>query len=174
METAASNVAWVKIASGQRGTGNGTVTLHVDAANGTPRSGTVTVAGQTVQIDQGTGCSYSIATDTVTVDAPGGDRQVPVSAPAGCTWIGESHATWIAIGTGSPGSGPGAVSFRVSPTDGPSRTGTLSVAGRTVVVTQLSGCSVSIAPSSLNVAAQGGASSIQISAPAGCRRRRVR
>jgi hypothetical protein len=50
--TAASNAAWIALASGRTGDGPGTVTLTVAANTGTDRSGTVTVAGQTYTISQ--------------------------------------------------------------------------------------------------------------------------
>jgi hypothetical protein len=166
--TAVSNVAWITIVSGREGTGNGSVTFHAEAVSGPPRSGTITVAGQQIQIDQGTGCSYAIGTDTFTVDAGGGDRQVPVTAPAGCAWTSESRTPWITLTSGGTGSGPGVVGFRVAATDGPARTGTLVVAGRTVTVSQGVGCAASISPSSVNVNAQGGSSNIQLETGGGC------
>ena len=71
------------IPSGRDGRGNATVTFHIDAMTGPPRSGTITIGGQTVQVDQGTGCSYSIGVDAVAVDAAGGERQVVVTRPRG-------------------------------------------------------------------------------------------
>ena len=55
--TATPDQAWISVVSGGQGRGNGTVTLHVDAVTGPPRTGNVTIAGQTVQVDQGTGCA---------------------------------------------------------------------------------------------------------------------
>lgn len=54
--TAASNVSWITISSGQSGSGNGTVSLTVEPlGNLASRSGTLTVAGQTVTITQSRG-----------------------------------------------------------------------------------------------------------------------
>jgi hypothetical protein len=51
--TATSNVAWIDITSGASGTGSGTVQFSVETHTGaSPRSGTLTVAGQTITIDQ--------------------------------------------------------------------------------------------------------------------------
>jgi hypothetical protein len=166
--TAAANVAWITIGSGREGRGNGTVRFHVEPVSGPPRIGTITAAGQTVQVDQGTGCSYAIATDTFNLDAAGGDRQVTVTAPPGCPWTAESRTAWVTVTNGSTGSGPGAVGFRVSATDGPARTGTLTVAGRTVTVSQSPGCAFAVSPASLNVGAPGGASTIQVQTGGGC------
>lgn len=166
--TASSAVPWISIVSGANGRGDGTVTFHVDAVSGPSRIGNVTIAGQNVQVDQGTGCSYSIGADAFTLDASGGERQVPVTAPAGCEWTAQSQTSWITISSAATGSGPGIVVFRVSPTDGPGRTGTLIVAGRSVAVTQSIGCAYSVAPSSINVGSQPSTTTVQIDAGAGC------
>ena len=166
--TASSSVSWISIVSGSSGRGNGTVTFHVDAVSGPPRTANVTVAGQNIQIDQGTGCNSTVGVDAFTLDAAGGERQIPVTAPAGCAWTAQTQTPWIAITGGATGNGSGVVVFRVAPSDGPGRSGSLVVAGRTVTVTQSLGCSYAISPASVNVAAQATTTSIQVEAGAGC------
>lgn len=51
--SAASDSTFVTIASGASGTGNATVILNVAANAGTARTGTVTIGGQTVTVNQG-------------------------------------------------------------------------------------------------------------------------
>ncbi len=166
--SASSSVAWISIVSGGEGRGNGTVAFHVDAAAGPPRSGNLIIAGQNVQVDQGNGCNYAISTDTLAVDPGGGERQVAVTAPAGCSWSAQSQTTWITIASAASGSGAGIVVVRIAASDGPERSGTLIVAGRTVTVTQSLGCTYSIAPSNLNVGAQASSTGIQVQAAGGC------
>jgi hypothetical protein len=51
--TAVSSVAWVTIASGSSsGSGNGSVSFTIAANAGTPRTGTLTIAGQTYTVTQ--------------------------------------------------------------------------------------------------------------------------
>jgi hypothetical protein len=51
--TAVSNSSFISVTSGASGTGDGTVTLNISANNsGVPRSGTVTIAGQTFTVTQ--------------------------------------------------------------------------------------------------------------------------
>ncbi|MGH9144815.1 MAG: BACON domain-containing protein [Vicinamibacterales bacterium] len=57
--TATSNAAFIAVSAGASGTGSGTVTATVAPGAGTPRSGTLTVAGQTVTIDQGSAAGIS-------------------------------------------------------------------------------------------------------------------
>jgi len=168
---ASSSVPWISIVTGREGRGNGTVTFHVDAVTGPPRTGNVTIGGQNVQVDQGTGCNYAIGGDTFSLDAAGGDRQVAVTAPTGCSWTAQSQAPWITITSAATGSGPGIVGFHVTPADGPGRSGTLIVAGRTITVTQTfatSACTYAIAPSSLNVPASASGNAVQVEAGGGC------
>jgi hypothetical protein len=166
--TASSHVSWMTIVSGREGRGDGEVSFHVDAVSGPPRTGTLTIAGHTVQVEQGTGCSYTIGTDAFSVGGSGGDRQVSVSAGPGCAWTADSNTAWITITSGSTGIGPGSVGFRVAPTDGPPRTGTLRVTGRTVTIVQSSGCSVSVSPLNLNESARGGSATIGVVGAPGC------
>lgn len=166
--TAVANVPWISIVSGREGRGNGSIRFHVEAVSGPPRVGAMTVAGQTVQIEQGTGCTYAIAADTFVLDGSGGERQVAVSAPAGCNWTAESRTSWITISSASTFSGPGTVTFRVAATDGPERSGTLIVAGHPVTITQGQGCTFTVTPASISIAASGGPTVIQVQSGSGC------
>lgn len=166
--TAAANESWITIVSGREGRGDGEVTFRVAAGLGPPRTGTITVAGQTVNVEQGTGCTYSIGADTVSISPSGGDRQLAVTAGPGCAWTAESNTPWITIIGGSSGSGPGVVAFRAAASDGPERTGTLRIAGRAVTVVQGGGCSISVSPPSVNAPAGGASTPIQVETAAGC------
>jgi uncharacterized protein YaiE (UPF0345 family) len=162
------DVPWITIASGAEGSGNGAVTIRVEAVSGPPRTGIITVAGQVVQVEQGTGCSYAVATTAFSLGASGGTRDIPVTAPSGCNWTAESQTPWIVIATGATGNGPGTVGFRVEPTEGPTRTGTLTVAGRVVTVTQSPGCTYSVDPVTYAAPQSGGTAVISVRTGAGC------
>jgi hypothetical protein len=47
-----SNDAWITVDSGSSGTGDGVVTFSVGANAGAPRTGTMTIAGQTFTVAQ--------------------------------------------------------------------------------------------------------------------------
>src|SRR5690606_34262371 len=126
------------------GTGSGVVLVDVAATSGPPRSGTLTVAGQSVRVQQGSGCAVTTGLTTASVGAGGGAVQVPVLAGAGCGWTARSEAPWISITGGSSGTGPGTVVLAAAMTEGPLRTGTVDVAGVRVTLTQLSGCRYSV------------------------------
>ena len=57
--TAVSNAAWITVTSGVSGTGNGTVTYSVSANNGAARTGSITIAGKTFTVAQGTTTNVS-------------------------------------------------------------------------------------------------------------------
>jgi hypothetical protein len=111
---------------------------------GQPRAGTITVADQTVAVTQGDGCAFNVAPTNVTLDAGGGTGEVNVTTDAGCGWSAASNAPWISITSGASGMGSGPVRFSVAPIAGPAGSGTLTVARHTFMVTQQSGCTVTI------------------------------
>ena len=166
--TATSNVPWITITAGATGGGAGTVAFAVGATTGPARTGTITVAGQTVTVVQGQGCTFAVSPETQTVPASGVSRTVAVAAGSGCAWTASSSASWITITSGASGSGSGTVAFTAAPTTGPTRSGTITVAGRTVTVVQGEGCTFAIAPETQSVAASGGDGTVAVTAGAGC------
>jgi len=137
--TAASNASWISVSGGASGSGNGTVSFSVAGNSGAAnRTGTLTVAGQTITVTQaGQTCSYTVSPTSVSSPAAGGAQSATVTAAAGCSWTAVSSAAWISVTAGSSGSGNGTVSYTVDPNSATaSRTGTLTVAGKTVTVTQ--------------------------------------
>jgi hypothetical protein len=87
---------------------------------------------------------YSCSTISPTNQAffsPGNTGSVTVtknlSATAPCDWTAVSNNSFITIDSGASGSNNGTVNFTVAPnTTGAARVGTLTVAGRTVTITQ--------------------------------------
>src|SRR5919197_950854 len=160
--TAASNVPWITITAGASGSGSAFVNYTVAANSGSSaRTGTLTVAGQTVTVTQAAPCSYNVAPLTPSAPAAGGAQSVAVTTAAGCTWTATSTDTWIAITSGTSGSGNGMVSYTVAANSGTSsRTGMLSVAGQTVTVTQPGSappCTYTVAPTTDSAPADGAA-----------------
>lgn len=169
--TASSAVSWVTITSGASGTGNGSVGYTVAANTSTsPRSGTLTIAGQTFNVSQtGASCTYSASPTAASAPAGAGTGTVTVTSASGCAWTASSSVSWITITTGASGSGSGTVtySFVANPTT-QSRAGVLTVAGQAVTVTQAAGCGYSISPTTASVSSTAGSGSIAITAGAGC------
>ena len=139
MWSAASNAAFITITSGSTGTGNGTVNYSV-AANGptsSPRSGTMTIAGQTFTVNQDGACPLSILPSGRTFNNPGGTGDITVTTDPTCTWTAVKDVAWITITSGSSGTGNGTVRYSVAPNGtGVQRIGTVTVSGRVHTVKQ--------------------------------------
>lgn len=138
--TAVSNAGWITVMSGAAGTGNGSFTYYVSPnSNSTSRNGTLTVAGNTLTVTQ-TGqpaCSYSVSPLTKTVYYNGGNASESVSSLSGCSWSAVSNVSWIKVVSGATGAGNGTVKYSISPNRShTARTGTLTIAGKTVTVKQ--------------------------------------
>jgi hypothetical protein len=136
--TAASAAAWLTVTSGASGSGSGLVRYAVasNTASASARTGTLTIAGRGFTVTQAgspLACRASISPPVARVSSGGGTGRVAVSIGAGCAWTAVSHAPWIAITAGASGTGSGAVDYAIAPGGG-FRSGTISIAGRTVLV----------------------------------------
>ncbi len=137
--TAVSNASFITVTAGASGTGNGTVTYSVAANTGAARTGTLTVAGQTVTITQDAAgsCVYTLSATSATVSGGGATSNVTVTTDGTCAWTAVSNASFISVTAGSSRTGSGTVTFAVTANPGAStRTGTLTIAGQTFTVTQ--------------------------------------
>jgi len=169
--TATSNAAWLSITAGAAGSGNGTVTVTAAVNTGTARTGTVTIGGQTFTANQAAAaptCTYSINPTSITV---GSDKvsglTVAVTAGAGCSWNATSQAGWLHISGTNSGSGNGTVTYNVDDAKNPPRTGTLTIAGQTLTVTQVQ-CSTTLNPQTQSVPVLGGSFTVSVNTQIGC------
>ena len=166
--TATSNAPWITLTGPTSGTGGGAITFTVAPLTGAARSGTITAAGVTITVSQGSGCTFAIAPTSVSLPASGGGGTVSVTAGADCAWTATSGVSWLSIAGGASGTGNGTVQFTAAATTGGPRSGTLTIGGQPFTVNQDNGCSVSIAPTNASVAPAGGTGSIAVAASAGC------
>jgi Putative binding domain, N-terminal/Viral BACON domain len=171
--SASEQSGWITI-TGSTNTGTGTVTFDVANYTGTAqRSATMTIAGQTVDVVQeGLTCTFDVTPTSRSLPAAAGTSNFSVSAAAGCTWTATEEISWLSITSGANGNGPGTVNFSVTAHTGTSqRSGTLTIAGEQVTVTQSGAgttCSYSVTPTSRSVPAAGGSSTFSVTAPSGC------
>jgi Putative binding domain, N-terminal len=145
--TASSDVGWI-VVDGGGGSGAGSARLTIRANTGAPRTGTVSVAGKTVTVEQEaprTSCTYEIKPTYYDAGRGPDNIRVSVDAPGGCTWTATSPADWVTVAEGRSGSGNGTVRLRVEANNGPERTSNLTIAGITFRLHQ-HGCSTSIKP----------------------------
>lgn len=82
-------------------------------------------------------CTCSIDPPGLSIAAAGGTGSISVSAGAGCSWTASSSLSWVTIASGAAGTGNGTVTIQVSPNSAStSRSGAITVAGRTFQITQ--------------------------------------
>ncbi len=98
------------------------------AYNATPRARLARIFG--------TGCIYSVLPTTIPLPAIGGTTAIAVTTDSGCAWTATSNSPFITITSGASGTGNGTVQISVKYNNGIPRSGTLTVAGQTVTVTQ--------------------------------------
>jgi hypothetical protein len=142
--TATSSDSWLTISSGASGTGSGSVAFAVAAnADTTSRTATLTVAGQTLTITQAAAssttnsCTGTLSSTSSTYNATGGSSSITVTAATACAWTAVASDSWITVSSGSSGTGSGSVIYSVAAYTGTSsRTGTLTIAGATYLITQ--------------------------------------
>lgn len=167
--TATSNAPWLTVTSGS-GTGGGTVTLSASAnTTGAPRTGTATVAGHTFVMNQNA-CNYAVSPASVSASAGGTSSNAFISTTLGCGWSASSGASWITLANGNSGTGTGWLNYTVAPNPNPApRTGTLSIAGRTLTVNQLGApCTFTVDPSDITVPKPGGTVTVTVETASGC------
>jgi len=97
-----------------------------------------------VREQSGITCSYGISSNSQSFTSSAGTGSVNVTAASGCAWPAISNNTdWLTVTSGSSGNGNGAVNYSVAANSGTSsRTGTLTVAGKTFTVTQSGASSI--------------------------------
>jgi hypothetical protein len=103
------------------------------------RSGSLTIAGQAFAVTQsGLTCSFTVSPTSQSIGAAGGTGTASVTANANtCQWTATSGASWITITGGSSGTGSGTVAYTVAAnTTTAKRSGTLTIAGKTLTVTE--------------------------------------
>ena len=170
---AQSEVSWLQLASTS---GQGASTIAVTVASNTQaaaRNGVIIVNDQRLTFNQeGRGCTITLSGPTSPMPVGGGRGTLQISTLAGCPWGVTSSSTWLTPLTTS-GSGAANVAYDVSANTSSAREASLTVAGRTFVVSQDAAptappCSFSINPASRDLSAAGGATSVDVTSQAGC------
>ena len=120
------------------GTGLVTYTVSPNAASAS-RVGTIWIAGQSLTVNQsGVVCSLSVSPRSIAVPPTGvTGRSLSVGANApDCQWTAAASVPWILLSGGTKGTGTGTVTYTVGVNTGGLRTGTITIAGRTVYINQ--------------------------------------
>jgi Tol biopolymer transport system component/subtilisin family serine protease len=155
---------FITILSGA-GTGNGPVEFSVTAnTTGNERSGTITVAGQTVNVVQAAAVAESCVTfepESESFGANGGDGEVEIVAGRNCEFelAAASDDFWISNVLANQNN---VVTYTVEQNVGPERTGTILIANKNFTVTQDSGCAYTFSPTERNLQAAGGSTNVKV------------
>jgi WD40 repeat protein len=144
--TAQSNDSWITITKISRDNGGGGVTYSV-APSDTSRTGTLTVAGQTVTVVQDiNACRYTLSPTSQSIGSSGGLGNFSVTTTSDCPWMAKSNASWVTV-TGGTGPGTGIVDYSVIQNEsGLSRTATIQVADKSFTIVQPGGSASSPTP----------------------------
>jgi hypothetical protein len=152
--SATTNESWITMPNGSSGTGSAFLNYAVAAnPDTTPRSGTITVAGRILTVNQsGPPCAFTVTPANIVVSKSGGTATVTVAAASGCSWTVQNSHTWVTITSGQSGSANGSVTLQVAPNPLPfPRAGAIFVAGKMVVINQNNVVVVPSAPSNLRI-----------------------
>ncbi|MDQ3009364.1 MAG: pre-peptidase C-terminal domain-containing protein, partial [Acidobacteriota bacterium] len=102
------------------------------------------------------GCTYAITPSGQSFQPSGGTGTVNVNTQTGCAWTAMSNNSWITVSSGSSGTGSGTVGYSVASNSAAARTGTITIAGLKVTITQ-SGTNGTACPTIAGVAPSTGA-----------------
>jgi hypothetical protein len=183
--TATSQVEWIQVSQGREGNGNGVVSIAVAANGGESREAAVLIGGQSYTVSQPAGstsptnpnpqppqpgCQFTATPASASYESGGGDGTVTVAASSSsCVWAAASSVPWITMVT-TAGNGNGTARYTVAVNTGAARTGSLSVAGRTVTITQAAApaptCTFDASPRTPSVDNAGGEVAIHVTTSA--------
>jgi hypothetical protein len=117
----------------------GPVVLSAAPVSYEPKTVNVTLSANSVVdiVLTRTSCTLSVSTTSFAFPAGGGANVVSVSSSAtGCAWTAKSNDAFITITGGATGVDAGTVTFSVAANTDVSRVGTMTIAGKTVTITQ--------------------------------------
>jgi sugar lactone lactonase YvrE len=129
-----SSQSWLTI----NGTADGVVSFSFPANPGLARTASITLLGQTISITQASPSTYALNTATA-IEAPaaGGDSVILSVTPNIGTWTATTTASWLHFsGPNQGGTGSATVAFTFDANTGATRTGTATIGGQTLTVTQ--------------------------------------
>jgi hypothetical protein len=101
-------------------------------------NGTVTTAFSAVESFKAGGglCAITLSPTSVSVGAGGGSSTITITTSSVCNWVSISNDAFIVLTSPSSGSGNGSLTFSVIANTGAARTGTVTISGQTITVSQ--------------------------------------
>jgi len=137
-----SDAAWV-IPDQASGQGEAVITFSVVANTAiTSRRGALNIDGVRVEVAQdGVPCQFAVDKARVEFSANGGVAHITVTTFPGCAWTARANEPWITLTQNAE-----QVELSIAADTGPSRVGTVTIAGNVVEVTQQESASASSPP----------------------------
>ncbi len=135
-------------------------------------NGTVTGAFSDVETFRtGPQCSFVLSTTSVNAPTAGGSSAISVTSTTGCAWTAVSNSPFITVTSGATGTGSGSVTISISANTGAARTGSLTIAGQNVAISQSGGgtaCTYVLGSSAASVSGGGATGSVTVTADGAC------
>jgi all-beta uncharacterized protein/BACON domain-containing protein len=146
--TVSKDATWIGAVSPASGQGNGEISVQVmpNAAQ-TSRQTALKINNESVSLRQdAAACQYSLTPPAQAIGSAGGPLTVNVTAGSACSWTASSDLQWITVTGGATGMGTGPATFSVAVNGGGPRSGTLTIAGLKLEVTQTAADAAAPAP----------------------------
>jgi hypothetical protein len=101
-------------------------------------NGAITTAFSAVESFRAGGglCSIVLSQTSVSAGANGGSTTITITTSSVCNWVAISNDAFIVLTSPSSGSGNGSLTFSVIANPGAARTGTVTISGQTITVSQ--------------------------------------
>ena len=161
--------SWISV-NPSRVLGSESVTVTVSANAGPARSGTVTVGGRSVTVNQADGCMPSWSTGSLAFGKGGGSKSARAGGSSLCSFSVSDNRSWISVG--SSVSGGGSVSVSVTANAGLAQSGTVTLSygnkSASLSVTIADGCMPSGSTSSLSFGSSSGSKPARAGGSSAC------
>jgi len=167
--TVTGNPSWISV-NPASGTGNGNVSVTVQANVAGSRTATLTIAGRSFSVSQAAvvPCVYTIAPGSLNnVAGSGGTSTVTVTTTPGCAWSVDGNPSWIDPNPGS-GTGAGSLTLTILPNPGTARSANFTIATQPFSVSQRAVCTYTLNPTSMNISNADQSKSITVNTQSGC------
>jgi sugar lactone lactonase YvrE len=128
-----TNQSWLSIT----GTANGVVSFSFTTNNGTGRTGTITLLGQSITIIQPGAPNSGVLSTTTLAEGPNSGSDSVGLVSLDTPWTATANASWLHLSPANQsGTNSATVTFTFDANAGGTRTGTLTIAGQTLTVIQ--------------------------------------
>lgn len=114
-------------------------------------------------------CAFTLLPASGSFGSAAATGTVTVTAGSGCAWTATESSSWISITSGASGTGNGSVTYSVAANTGTApRTASLTIAGQAYSVAQAGSCGFTVSPTTRNLPAAGGTTTVSVTAGNGC------